>query len=230
MQSEATDNRRKWVLVAIVGGIIAIVGTLLDWVTLGGTGLPEEQTEPGTEASAGMGTLGLSLIAIVLMVIALIRLKRSAGRGLAIAAFVLALIALFASAYSAFAPEDAVQQFEKSDIADMAGVSEAEAEVAIEQAFNEGRLEASAEIGSYVATAGVVLLTIGSLLSIMAAGRARAASAGSAATGGVTAPPPGAAGPGPAIPGTGPRTTDQVPEGGAPPPGTPPGGPTPPPN
>ena len=234
---------------AIIGSIIAIIGCVMDWGTIGGTAYPTEQTEPGTEWTAGLGTLVLSVIIVILAGIMFARGRsEKGGRGLAIASLILALFALFAAAYSAFAPEAAAQQFEASDIAEANGISEAQAEAAIEAAFENGALEVSAEMGAYIATLGTLLAAIGAVMGIAAAKRNRVATGYPASTpvgsaghhavvpdqpsspGPQGTPPnlgsqgPGATGPGtPPVGGSSPAdaTGDT-----SPPPGTPPGGST----
>lgn len=174
MQTATTaENPQKTpVLSTVAGAVLAIIGALMSWVTLGGTGLPEAETYKGTDSSAGLGTLGLAVIIIILAIVMWIRGRQGKGRGQAIAAFVLALIALFASAYSAFAAEDAVQQFEASDVAELYGISEAQAEAGMEIAFEQGQLEADPEVGTYVSTLGSLLMVIGSFLGMRAGKRA----------------------------------------------------------
>lgn len=180
----------------IVGCIIAIVGAVMDWGTIGGSASAAAQTEPGTQWSAGLGTLGLAVITIILAAIMFAKGRSSGGgRGLAIAALVIMLIALFASAYSAFAPEAAALQFEKSDIAEAYGISEAQAEVEIQAAFDDGRLEVTAETGAYIAAVGSLLAAIGALMGIMAAKKGRTHAAGPG-DGHAAAVPPAAQAPG----------------------------------
>jgi hypothetical protein len=220
-QGTTTNAQQTPFLLIVAGTVIAIVGTLMDWVTLGGTGLPEATTFKGTDASAGLGTLGLAVIALVLGIVMWVRGRSGRGRGQAIAAFVFALIALFAAAYSAFAAEDAVQQFEASDVADLYGISETQAEAQMEAAFQQGVLTADPEVGTYISTVGTLLLVAGSFMGMRAAKKAVVAAPVQQATG------PGAAGPG-APTGTGPQTPGHVPGATEPTPGVPPGGSAPP--
>jgi hypothetical protein len=229
-RSTGTNIQQTPFLLVLAGTVIAIVGTFMNWVTLGGTGLAAEETLKGTDASAGLGTLGLAVICIVLAIVMWVRGRSGRGRGQAIAAFIFALIALFAAAYSAFAAEDAIKQFEKSDVAELWGVSEVQAEAQLDLAFSQGVLTADPEIGAYISTLGTVLLVVGSFMGMRAAKQARVVAPSAEAT---TPPPvaqatgPGAAGPG-APTGTGPESPGHVPGATEPTPGVPPGGAAPP--
>jgi hypothetical protein len=180
MQSEAAPRKNPQTtpaLLTIVGSVIALVGALLDWWTIGGTAAAEERTEVGTAFSSGAGALGLAVLIAILAVIMWVRGRYSGGRGWAIAAFILSLFLLFAAAYSAFAPEAAAQSFEASAVAEQLGISETQAEAALEVEIEQGLLEITTETGPYVSTAGGLLALIGTILGMIAGKKARASAA-----------------------------------------------------
>ena len=172
------------------GSALAIVGVFLEWHVLSGSRGSESFN--GIDTTAGIGTLGLAAVAAIFGIILLVRGARTGGRGSSITAVVLLAIALLASAYSAFAPEAAITQFEANDISETFGVSATEAKLLLEQAFANGSLQASAEIGTYVSTGGSLIGLIGGILGILFARKRRQGVATSppAATTPYAPPPP----------------------------------------
>lgn len=230
---QATNERGnpqvKPALMVIVGSILAVVGTVMDWWTLSGPVFPSDRTEAGTNYTAGIGVLFVAIVMVVLGIIMWLRGNGGGGRGLAIGILIAALFGFFAAAYSAFAPEDAIKQFEAEDVSEDLGISKTQAELELENAFATGQMEAKAELGTYLATAGTGLALIGSIIGIVVGGRRRdpAPVGGYTQTTATPAQPTGTTLPG-STGTTYPPGTTPPPGGTAPPPGTPPGGPNPP--
>ena len=189
MQPRSEQRPTLAAALILAGSILAIAGVLLDWHVLSGQG--GGKTFKGTDTSAGLGTIGLAGVAAIFGIVLLVRGARTGGRGSSITAVVLTAIALLASAYSAFAPQEAITQFEANDVSETIGVSESEAKALLEQAFDAGTLEATAEVGTYVSAGGSLLALIGGVLGIMyARERRRAQAAGPPEASTPYTPPP----------------------------------------
>ena len=163
---------------AIVGGVVAAVGGVLDWFKIDGiTGAGSSESFTGLDSNGGAAALVFGVLAAVFGLTLLLRGPRTGGRGSAVTALVMAIIALGIAAFAAFAPESAIPIFVASDVAEVTGVSDEIARDLIEQQFDQGAWQASALIGTYVSTAGSLVALIGGILGIGYSRRHRAATA-----------------------------------------------------
>jgi hypothetical protein len=188
-QTAAANQNTAGALV-LGGGVLAVVAGFLDWAKFVEEGAATTMLK-GTDLNAGSAALGLGAVLIIFGIILLVRGKTTGGKGSSITAIVLAAFLLFAAAYSALAPGDAVAQFEASDLAESAGVSESQAKAFLQQGIDSGQFEVTTSIGAWVGTAGGVLALVGGIIGVATVKKIRgAAQPPAAAAPPAAAPPP----------------------------------------
>ena len=192
MHHDAQSRPTTAAALAIVGGVVAAVGGVLDWFKIEGISGPgSSQSFTGLDSNGGAAALVFGVLAAVFGLTLLLRGPRTGGRGSAVAALVMAAIALGISAFAALVPETAIPTFVASDVAEVTGVSDEIARDLIEQEFSEGAWQASALIGTYVSTAGSLIALVGGILGIGYSRRhRRAIAAAPVAPTPAPAPPP----------------------------------------
>lgn len=182
MDHDAQSRPTTAAALAIVGGVVAAVGGVLDWFEIEGIRGPgSSQSFTGLDSNGGAAALVFGVLAAVFGLTLLLRGPRTGGRGSAVTALVMAAIALGISTFAAIAPETAIPVFVASDVAEVTGVSDEIARDLIEQQFDAGAWQASGLIGTFVSTAGSLIALIGGILGIGYARRRRAMAAAPAA-------------------------------------------------
>src|SRR6266508_2717839 len=156
MNDTATPSRAPG-LVLLLRAILVIVSGFLAWFGLTFAGGSDDLK--GFDLTMGVGAVVISAVVLILAILVIVGVGR---RALSITAIVLSAILLIIGAYAAFDPEGAITSFEAGSVADEFGITQAQAEAALEQAFANGDLSATGDIGAYVAA-------IGSLLALSAA-------------------------------------------------------------
>lgn len=169
------SNQKTAGILMLVAGAGAIASALFDWYELADATTTE--TFKGTESSAGMGALGLGIGLLIAAAVLMTRGRRTGGKGSSVTAIVLSLLILFASGYSVASPGDAVASFEKSDISETYGISEAQAEAVVKDAVDSGALDVSAELGAIVGLVAALLGTLAGGIGVRQAKRIREESA-----------------------------------------------------
>jgi hypothetical protein len=167
----------RGIRVALIGGVIAIAGTLLDWWSLTGTRSPDGNTttESGISYLTGFGLALISLVAVVLSLIMWVEDRAKRRRWITIMTLVVGTTVLLISAYSALAPGRAYQRSESRSAAEAFGTTREEAGARIRGWLDDGELRIEAEVGTYVSTLGGALIVAGAGLQLSGSRRDRAA-------------------------------------------------------
>ncbi|MFP5299414.1 MAG: hypothetical protein ACLGHL_10550 [Actinomycetota bacterium] len=172
---------------AALAGVGAIAAALLNWYEMSSGA--DSEIISGLESSAGMGTLGLGIVMLVCAAVLALRGSAAGGKASSVVLLIAAVLALFASGYSAASPGDAIASFESSDVAEIYGISDEEAEVLIKQAIAAGDLEVSAQSGAMLAVGPSLLGVIAGIMGIRRSKQIREAASGPAV--GATSAPAG---------------------------------------
>jgi hypothetical protein len=162
-------------IVAIVGGALLAVGSLLPWAEVSGSG--ESVTAKGLDGSDGYITLAAGVVAVVTGLVML----RGTRRAVAVVAVLVGLVGGGLALYDALTAKDSVLDAAAEELAPSFGVSADQVRAALDQAIDEGQLGVSISIGLYVAMAGGLIAIVGGVLGLRE-------SAG--VTPAATAPPP----------------------------------------
>ena len=172
MQAESQGQSRAGMMI-IVGGALAIVALFLDWINFEAQG-QDAGALKGSDLSAGTASFVIGIVLVILGIVLFVRGSKTGGKGVSIAAIVLSVFVLLFGAYSAFAPEDSLAEFEASDVAEQVGISEDLAKAFLKEGFTSGQLSASTLIGSYIATAAGAIALAGSIMGVSQAKKIRA--------------------------------------------------------
>jgi hypothetical protein len=162
-EHEGMPPRPRALVLAVAGGAVAILGTVLDWWTLSGTRAPDGSptTDSGLNYLTGFGLAIISLIATVLVLIVWVEHRAKRRRWLAITALIIGSCALLISVYCALVPERAYQRSEARSAAEAFGTTKEQAGDALRQWLDTGELSIDAELGPFVATVGNASLVVG---------------------------------------------------------------------
>ena len=183
-QSTTTSDRpMPAVLLMVLGGVLTVIGSFLTWFKVTAAG--QSGDLKGTDINTGVAVIVFGLLVLVAGILVSVRAARTGGRGWSITALVVSIFITIIGLWSAVAPEGALTSLAKSDVAELVGISEAQAEAALEQAFATGVLNATSAIGTWIVFVGGALGLLGGILGIAFAGKRRRT-----ATTATAAPPP----------------------------------------
>jgi hypothetical protein len=221
MEGTAQRGAPIGAVIAILGGVLLVVGSFLSWVELSGGGVTE--TVSGIDGDDGKLTLAAGVIVILVGLVGL----RFSRRVLAVAAILVGLVGAGIGLYDALTAKDAALDAFAEAVAGDLGVSVGDARAALDLAIEGGQLDISISIGLILVIAGGAIAVIGGVLML---GRGSEPAAPSAAETPEPVPaaamPPAAAPAEPAAPmATPPEPVPPVtapPEPGSPPPPAPP--------
>jgi hypothetical protein len=177
-------------VVVALGGLIAVVSSLLAWVkiqadfTQFGSGI-QQRSFSGLDSSDGQIVLGVGIALIVAGVLTWVVKGSGARLGLAVFSVIGGLIAGAIGLYDALTAESQVSDQVSQTLATSAGVSVAEARRVYQQLLDGGFLEVSVSIGLWLAVVGGAVAFAGGLVLLWSR---RKAAAGTIASG--TAAPP----------------------------------------
>ena len=181
-QSTTTADRpMPAVALMVIGGVLAAIGAFLTWFDLGPVG-----DVKGTDISGGVAVIVFGLLLVVAGILVSVRAAQTGARGWSITGLVAAIFTAAVGLWAAVAPESALTSLGASKVAEDAGISEALAEAALEQAFASGVLNATSSIGTWIVFLGGLLGIVGAILGIAFAGRRRRATSTATAA----SPPP----------------------------------------
>lgn len=155
----------------LLGAGIVVFASLLTWFTVTD---PETSLEySATDFAIGVGTDAFLVVVALLGIVMLARARKKGGRMWSIAVLVLSAMTLILILQATFSPEQVLPTWFAPGTAEEWGVSEEEAEAALEEGFADGTLSATSGIGAYLALAGNLLVTAAAILGIVWAKRFR---------------------------------------------------------
>lgn len=153
---------------AIVGGLLAAVGSFLAWASVSAAG--QGVSAAGTDGTDGYITL---IAGIVLLLYGIARLTGNAigtKKAMAVIAIVAGLVAGGVAVYDAVTAKERVLDEAASQVASSAGVSKTEARAFLDQAVDSGQVGISLSFGIFVVMAGGVLGLIGGVMGLRSSG------------------------------------------------------------
>jgi hypothetical protein len=170
-------------IVAIVGGALLALGSLLPWAEVSGSGA--SVTAKGIDGSDGYITLAAGIVAIVVGVV----MTRRAKRVLTVLAILAGVVGGGLGLYDAVTAKDSVLDAAAEELAPSFEVSVDQVRVVLDQAVDAGQLGVSVGIGLYVVIAGGVVALVGGVLGMRAeAAEPETATAAASATTNASAP------------------------------------------
>ena len=166
--SERGTSVRPGVMLALVGGLLAAVGSPLPWLkasvnaaALGG-GL-QSKTANGFD---GDGWITLVAGLIVLVVAGVMWMRKSSGKGLSALVALGGLVAGGTGLGDMLTAKSTIIDEAASQVTAGSGVSVEQVKALLNQAFDQGIIKISPEIGIFVVIAGGVLALVGGLLLV----------------------------------------------------------------
>lgn len=175
-------------LFAIVGGVLAAVGSFLAWASVSAAG--EGVSAKGTDGTDGYITLVAGIILILYGVARITGNAMGTKKAMAVIAIVAGLIAGGVAVYDALTAKDRVLDEAASQVASTAGVSQTEARAFLDQAVDSGQVGISLSFGIFVVVAGGVLGLIGGVMGLRSSGEPAPEMPGMGAMGSAAPPTP----------------------------------------
>lgn len=172
-------------ILAILGGALLVIGSILDWATLDVAlaGQTLSESFGGLDGSDGWITLGSGAVAIAVGIVAM---SSGGRRVLAILAILAGLVGGGVGLYDAVTAEsNSLDEF-----AEGIGATRGDVDAAIET--GELEFELSIGIGLYLAIAGGVLALVGGALQLSGSGTSAPAMPAAASASTFSTPPPAA--------------------------------------
>jgi hypothetical protein len=160
MESSATRRAPLGAVIAILGGVLLVVGSFLSWAEVTGGGV--SVTAKGTDGSDGWLTLAAGVVAILVGLVGL----RMGRRMLGVIAIVAGLLGGGFGLYDALTAEDSVLDAAAEEIAPQFGVSTDEVRAILDDAIDAGQLDISIAIGLIIVIAGGAIAVIGGVLML----------------------------------------------------------------
>jgi hypothetical protein len=161
-------------VVALVGGALAVVGTLLTWIHSQGVSVATVSVPGdvrGLETSLGWLSISAGGAAVALSLIALL-IRRRAGRVLGVATVLAGLAAAVVVSVFLSDPDQGYIDFAVSRAQD-AGIATEGVDSSLRQLMQVSSLRVDVGIGAWIAAGGAVLVVIGGGLMTAAASRSR---------------------------------------------------------
>lgn len=175
-------------LFAIVGGVLAAVGSFLAWASVSAAG--EGVSAKGTDGTDGYITLVAGIILILYGVARITGNAMGTKKAMAVIAIAAGLIAGGVAVYDALTAKDRVLDEAASQVASTAGVSQTEARAFLDQAVDSGQVGISLSFGIFVVVAGGVLGLIGGVMGLRSSGEPAPEMPGMGAMGSAAPPTP----------------------------------------
>jgi hypothetical protein len=145
---------------AIAGGALLVVGSLLSWAEISGGG--QSQSVSGTDATDGWVTLVAGLVAIAAGIAAL----REARPPLALAAGISGAFGVGFGLFDALTLKDSALDSVAEETSAASGVSFQELRTLLDVLIDNGQLGISIGIGLYVVIAGGLIAIMGAALQL----------------------------------------------------------------
>ena len=142
---------------AIVGGALLAIGSLLAWAEVSGGGT--SVTAKGVDGSDGFITLAAGLVALVVGIV----MMRGTRRALAVLAILTGVVGGGIGLYDALTAKDSVLDAAAEELAPSFGASTEQVRAALDQAIDAGQLSVSVSIGLYVVIAGGIVTIVGGI-------------------------------------------------------------------
>jgi hypothetical protein len=156
-------------ILAIVGGALVALGSLLAWAEVSGGGT--SVTAKGVDGSDGYITLAAGIVAFLVG----ITMTRQAKRMLAVLAILAGLVGGGVALYDALTAEDSVLDAAAEELAPSLGASAELVRAALDEAIDAGQLSVTISFGLYVVIAGGVVALFGGILGLRGSAEAEAA-------------------------------------------------------
>jgi hypothetical protein len=186
MQVTASRGSSTVVLLAIVGGALAAVGSFLAWASVSAAG--QQVSAKGTDGSDGYLTLVAGIILILYGVARLTSNAMGTKKAMAVIAIVAGLVAGGVGVYDAVTAKERVLDEAASQVASSAGVSKTAARALLDQAVDSGQVDISLSFGIFVVIAGGVLGLVGGVMGLGSSRESAPAMPGMGPTGSSTPP------------------------------------------
>jgi hypothetical protein len=186
MQVTASRGSSTVVLLAIVGGALAAVGSFLAWASVSAAG--QQVSAKGTDGSDGYITLVAGIILILYGVARLTSNAMGTKKAMAVIAIVAGLVAGGVGVYDAVTAKERVLDEAASQVASSAGVSKTAARALLDQAVDSGQVDISLSFGIFVVIAGGVLGLVGGVMGLGSSRESAPAMPGMGPTGSSTPP------------------------------------------
>jgi hypothetical protein len=166
MNDSETNNRWPVAgLLAMTGGVLLVIGSLLVWATVSGGGQPVAAR--GVDASLGFTTLAAGLVALGVGIVMMTRWvppPELAGR-LAAFAICAGVVGCGIGIYGALSTQDSILDAAADELAPSFG-STARARALLDQAVDAGRISFTVGVGVYTVIAGGVLALAGGIAGL----------------------------------------------------------------
>jgi hypothetical protein len=186
MQVTASRGSSTVVLLAIVGGALAAVGSFLAWASVSAAG--QQVSAKGTDGSDGYITLVAGIILILYGVARLTSNAMGTKKAMAVIAIVAGLVAGGVGVYDAVTAKERVLDEAASQVASSAGLSKTAARALLDQAVDSGQVDISLSFGIFVVIAGGVLGLVGGVMGLGSSRESAPAMPGMGPTGSSTPP------------------------------------------
>jgi hypothetical protein len=160
---ESTDGSSRTPvagILAIVGGALVALGSLLAWAEVSGGG--RSVTARGVDGSDGYITLAAGIVALLVG----IAMTRQAKRMLAVLAILAGLVGGGVALYDALTADDGVLDAAAEELAPSLGASAEQVRVALDEAIDAGQLSVTISLGLYVVIAGGVVALLGGIFGL----------------------------------------------------------------
>ena len=167
-ESTASRGVPKVALFAIVGGVLAAVGSFLAWASVSAAG--QGVTAKGTDGTDGYITLVAGIILILYGVARLTGSAMGTKKAMAVIAIVAGLVAGGVAVYDAVTAKERVLDEASSQVASSAGVTKDQARTLLDQAVSSGQVGISLSFGIFVVIAGGVLGLVGGVMGLGSSG------------------------------------------------------------
>jgi hypothetical protein len=181
-------------VVALVGGVLLVVGSFLPWATLIAAGTAV--SAKGIDGSDGKITLICGIVLLLYGIGRMTGAVRAGKRALAVVAIIAGLIAGGLALYDAATAKKRIVDDLSSTVAGKVGVSTDQARRLLQAAVDSGRVQIRLGFGIFLVMGGGLLGVVGGVVGLSSAGPA-ASSAGVERTAyvpptfGAPPPPPG---------------------------------------
>jgi hypothetical protein len=156
MMKQAAGKAGPGSLLAVVGGVLAGLGSFLAWAKVSAQGL--DVSAKGTDGSDGWITL---VAAIVLILCGLLALQGAGRKVVAVVAVLAGLVAGGLALYDALTAKDTIIDKTAEEVAGSLGVPKADAVAMINAAIDAGQIDLSLAFGIYLVIGGGALGLIG---------------------------------------------------------------------